>query len=56
MKNHTTPRTLAECTFTAGYPRAIPTRRGFIDHPISAVIFATALGVLGAVALVAWLA
>lgn len=20
MKNHTTPRTLAECTFTTGYP------------------------------------
>ena len=49
MKNITTPRTLAECQFVTGYTAAeiVKPRTRIAD-----VIFATVLGILGAVALV----
>lgn len=45
MKNHATPRTLADCDFRVGYPRSIPTRRARLIETVggAAVILALVL-------------
>ena len=45
-----TPRTLAECQWTEGYPIATPTA----VESVASYLLAFALGVAGAVLLVAW--
>jgi hypothetical protein len=50
MKNVTTPRMLADCTFRTGYQTAqLPQRSRLAD-----VLLATAIGAVLAVALVHW--
>lgn len=51
MKNITTPRTLAECNFSIGYPTvALPNRR----ERVAGVVLAVVIGILCAAGLVHW--
>jgi hypothetical protein len=56
MKNINTPRTLADCSFTVGHQLIEHThhRRESPAERIAGVLLATALGVIGAAALVHW--
>ena len=37
MKNHATPRTLADCDFRTGYPSSIPTRRARVLYYVETI-------------------
>lgn len=53
MKNITTPRTLAECSFSVGYQTADVQRPARTDSVLN-YLLAVSIGIFGALALAHW--